>query len=47
MVGRRFYLRIIRWAGWKAILLKDYQVGWLEGDFTEGLSVGLVGRRFY
>ena len=40
LVGRRFYLRIIRWHGWKVFLLKDYQVAWLEGVFTEGLSGG-------
>ena len=27
LVGRRFYRRIISWAGWKAFLLEDYQVG--------------------
>ena len=47
LVGRRFYRRIISWAGWKTFLKEDYQVGWLEGVFTGGISVGLVGRRFF
>ena len=40
-------LRIISWDGWKAFLLTDYQLGWLESVFIGGLSVGMVGKRFY
>ena len=40
-------MRIIRWDGWKAFLLKDYPLGWLKSVFIGGLSVGMVVRRFY